>query len=72
MYNEEATSGCTLQTPTSLFVISCNQSVTLTGLSEEGIHTLYIVATDMAGNVAGPVRMLWTVGMSLKWGQTQR
>jgi hypothetical protein len=60
-YDEEAASSCTLQTPTTLFVILCNESVSLTGLREGG-HTFYIVATDLAGNVARTVRNSWTVG----------
>ena len=59
-YNEEATSTCTLQTPTSSSVIACDQNVTLTGL-REGQHTLYITATDVAGNVAS-IRDSWIVG----------
>ncbi len=67
-YDEETSSSCTLQTPTDLFVIICNESVSLTGL-REGIHTLYIVGTDLAGNVARTVRKSWTVGrfMEIKW-----
>lgn len=62
-FDEEATSSCTVQTPSLLFVILCNgSSVTLTGLREEGMHTLFIVATDLAGNVARTIRKFWTVG----------
>lgn len=64
-YNEEATSSCTLQTPERLFVIACDRNVSLTGLSE-GSHTLYIVATDIAGNVARTIRHSWIVGELIK------
>lgn len=64
-YDEEATSSCTLQTPEMLFVIACDRNVSLTGLSE-GSYTLYIVATDIAGNVARTVRHSWTAGEMIK------
>ena len=66
-YSEEATSSCTLQTPAGFSVIACDRNVSLTALSE-GSHTLYIVATDIAGNVAGTVRHSWTVGKHIQLG----
>lgn len=39
--------------------------VTLTGLREEGVYTLFIVATDLVGNVARTTRKFWTVGEQL-------
>lgn len=60
-YNEETTATCTLQTPDATSMIECDhQNVTLTELNG-GSHTLYITATDIAGNVAS-VRHSWNVG----------
>lgn len=59
-YNEEATSTCTIQTPTTILIMTCDQNVTLTNLQEGG-HTLYITARDVAGNVAN-TRYSWIVG----------
>ena len=59
-YNEEASSYCTLQTPTLLLPVPCNQSVTLLNLAE-GVHSLFIQGTDLAGNSA-TVRHTWSVG----------
>ena len=42
----------------------CNESVSLTNLMG-GIHTLFIVGTDLAGNVARSVRWSWTVGKDI-------
>lgn len=42
-------------------MVTCVDDVTLTGLNE-GEYSLYIVATDIAGNVANSVRHSWTVG----------
>ena len=64
VYSEEASSLCTLQSPSEISMVPCNQSVTLTNL-REGLHTLYIQATDLAGNVARTVRRSWTVGESI-------
>lgn len=60
--NEEASTVCTLQTPISLVVIPCNNTLQLSNLSE-GSHTLYVQATDLAGNVV-TVNTSWTVGKS--------
>lgn len=60
-YDEEASSHCTLQTPTLLLPVNCNQSVTLQNLAE-GLHSLFIQGTDLAGNSV-TVRHTWSVGM---------
>lgn len=62
-FNEEATSTCTLDTPQNFLVVACDQNATLTFLTD-GVHTLYISATDLAGNIAPTVRHSWTVGMA--------
>ena len=59
--DEEATTTCTLQTPSGLQVVNCNYTLSLTNL-HEGVHTLYIQTTDLAGNIARTVRHVWTVG----------
>lgn len=59
-YDEEASSHCTLQTPTLLLPVNCNQSVTLQNLAE-GLHSLFIQGTDLAGNSV-TVRHTWSVG----------
>lgn len=61
-YNEEATSICSLQSPTATIPILCsNHSVSLAHLTA-GLHSLFIVGTDVTGNVASTVRHSWTVG----------
>ena len=59
-YDEEASSHCTLQTPTLLLPVNCNQSVTLQNLAE-GLHSLFIQGTDLAGNSV-TVRHTWSGG----------
>ena len=59
--DEEATTTCTLQTPSELLVVTCNYTLYLSDLREGG-HTLYIQTIDVAGNMAQIVRHSWTVG----------
>ena len=61
-YNEEATSVCSLQSPTLTTPIPCvNHSVTLTR-TLPGRYSLFILSADLAGNVAPTSRHTWTVG----------
>lgn len=61
-YNEESTSVCSLQSPTTTTPITCvNHSVTLTRTGP-GLYSLFILSADLAGNVAPTARHTWTVG----------
>ena len=61
-FDEEVTTKCTLQTPSSVSVPSCNN--TWSGLDlPEGYYTLFIQGTDIEQNAAEPVRHTWRVGM---------
>ena len=61
-YDEEASSYCILQTPTELYIVSCNSSLVVLHNLSSGRHTLYVQGTDTAGNAAESVRHSWTVG----------
>ena len=61
-FDEDVTTKCTLQTPSSVTVPSCND--TWSGLDlAEGYYTLFIQGTDLEHNSAEPVRHAWKVGM---------
>ena len=59
--NEEALIRCTIQTPNHFSTKPCNSSWTGANLPQ-GYYSIYVQATDTAGNVAQPVRHSWFVG----------
>ena len=61
LYNEQASSTCTLQTPTSMAIIPCINNSVMLAYPQEG-YSLYIQGTDLAGNTAEAVQLTWTVG----------
>lgn len=68
LLNEEATTTCTLQTPSSTMIVTCNYTLQLANLMEGG-HFLYIQMVDVAGNIAPIVRHTWTVGKRIKFSE---
>jgi hypothetical protein len=63
VYNENATSFCTLQSPASLTIIPCSDNVALLTNLQEGYHSFFVQGTDTSGNTAATVRHTWRVGM---------
>ena len=62
--NENVTAQCTVQTPTKIKAQPCNMSWTGTNLTE-GFYSIYVQLTDLAGNIASPIRHSWFVGKSI-------
>ena len=62
-YDEEAVSVCELQPPSmlSMTTIPCSGNVFLLTNDLEG-YRLFIQGTDVAGNVAAPIQLIWNVG----------
>lgn len=65
IYNENATSFCTLQSPASLMIIPCSDNVAVLTNLQEGYHSFFVQGTDTSGNTAATVRHTWRVGMSI-------
>ena len=60
--SEEVTAICTLQTPAIQYTEICNnKSFTATQL-QEGLHFLFVQATDLSGNPGPALRYGWIVG----------
>lgn len=60
--SEEVTATCTLQSPTIQYTVICNNKTYNATQLQEGLHFLFVQATDLAGNTGIPMRYGWTVG----------